>query len=171
MAVDLFDLVESLKREVNVPGGDAFPDTDDVIFFGYLQDAFWEARLDGMLSGFTEDGNGSVTPTTTGADDLTRELQQLVVLYAGIRILRNELMRVQTLFRAKAGSVEYETQQSASVLKDLLGELQRRRAVVLERLSDLGVVEDYYIDAIIERDFNLSLGDHVFGPAWPGYGG
>lgn len=160
MAVDLGDLIETLRREVSQPGAETttFPDANDDTFLGHLQDAFWEARLDGMLDGFVEDGAGSVAPSTVGDDDLTRDLQQLVVLYAGIRILRNQLIAINTVFRAKAGPVEFETQKSAQLLKGILDELKSRRSLVLQRLSDLGNVDTYVIDAILEREYSIDYG-------------
>lgn len=157
MAVDLSELIDSLKREVGTPGNEdsTFPDALDADWLGHLQDGFWQARLDGMLEGYQET-DGVVTPVASSAADLTRDLQQLVVLYAGIRIVTNQLRGIQTLFRAKAGAVEYETQQSAQVLKEILQELHRRRAVALERLSDLGQAETYYVDAVAERDWQIS---------------
>lgn len=157
MAVDLFDLVEPLRREVSPPGEDLFPNADDDDFLGNLQDAFWDARLDGLLEGFTE-SDGSVVPTS-GSTDLSRDLQQLIVLYAGLRIVRNHLRSMNTVFRSQAGPVEFETQKSAQLLKALLDELRTRRNLVLTRLSDLGSVDSYYIDALVERDLSLDYGD------------
>lgn len=157
MAVALADLVDSLRREVSPPGEDLFPDAVDADFEGNLQDAFWEARLDGLLEGYTESG-GSVTPSS-GSTDLTRDLQQIIVLYAGVRIVRNHLRSLNTLFRSKAGPVEFETQKSAAVLKSLLDDLHSRRALVLARLSDVGSSDSYYIDALIARDESLAYGD------------
>lgn len=159
MAVDLADLIETLRREVSQPGAETttFPDANDDIFLGHLQDGFWEARLDGMLVGYTE-SEGSVTPVDTADDDLSRDLQQLLVLYAGIRILRNQFIAMNTVFRAKAGPIEYETQKSAQLLSALLKELQNRRSVVLTRLSDLGVVDSFYIDAVFEREVSIDYG-------------
>lgn len=154
MAVDLSELIGSLRREVNPPGGDAFPDANDASYLGYLQDAFWEVRLDGMLAGFNE-LDGIVKPETAGDPDLSRDLQQLLVLYGGIRMVRTQLTNLNTVFRAKAGAVEYETQQSAQVLKAILDELKSRRALVLERLSDLGVVPTYYIDGVSAREHSI----------------
>lgn len=157
MAVDLGDLIESLQREVSPPGEDLFPNATDDDWFGNLQDAFWEARLDGLLEGFTE-SDGSVVPTS-GTTDLSRDMQQIVVLYAGVRIVRNHLRSLNTVFRSKAGPVEFETQKSAQLLKGLLDELRSRRNLVLTRLSDLGAVNSYYIDAIVARDESLGYGD------------
>lgn len=158
MAVDLFDLVETLKRSVNTPGGDAFPAATDDIFAGYLSDAFWEIRMLDMLSEWTE-ADGSITPVSVSTGDIPRELQQLIVLYAGITIVTNELKNLETLFRAKAGPAEFETQKSGALLRDILGELQRRRAVVEAHLFELGAVTDAYIDSVAERDIAQHYGN------------
>lgn len=167
MAVDLEDLIPFLKAEVASPGSEetAFADAITATWLVHLQNAFWQARLDGMLKGFVE-ASGQIEPETTGADDLSRDLQQLVVLYAGIAIVRNQLREINTLFRAKAGPVEYETQKSAQLLKGILDELHSRRGLVLERLSDLGVVEDVYIDALAQRQANFDAGTGT----WAGSG-
>lgn len=159
MAVDLGDLVDSLKREVSVPGDFAtvFPNSTDGDLSGALSDAFWDARLDGLIVGYTET-DGLVTPTS-GSVELTRDLQQLVVFYAGYRIVRNALRSISTSFRAKAGPVEYETQQAATQLTEILKDLQRRRMQLLERLSDLGQIPAFYVDAYASRNDSLSLND------------
>lgn len=161
MAIDLFELVESLRREVSPPGEDLFPNATDDDYLGNLQDAFWEARLDGLLEGYTE-SDGTVEPTDSGGDDLTRDLQQLIVFYAGFKIVRNHLRSIKTMFRAQAGPVEFETQQSANVLKDLLLELKYKRDLVLTRLSDLGQVPTTYIDALVARDDSILFGDTYY---------
>lgn len=157
MAVDLGDLIEPLRREVNPPGTDLFPDATDDDYFGNLQDSFWDARLDGLLEGYTE-SDGVVT-TIGGGDDLTRDMQQLVVVYAGARIVRNHLRALDTLFRSKAGPVEFETQKSAAVLKALLDDLLYRKKLILTRLGDTGTIESYYIDALVARDESIGWGE------------
>lgn len=157
MAVSLEDLIPSLEREVSPPGEDLFPDATESEWLGNLQDAFWDARLDGLLEDYTESG-GSVTPVS-GSEDIPRDLQQLVVLYAGIRVVRNHLRALNTLFRSKAGPVEFETQKSAQLLKSILDELHSRKNLILTRLSDVGSVDSYYIDALIARDESLEWGD------------
>ncbi len=163
MPVDLADLVEPLQREVSQPGAEltTFPNADDSSWIGYLSDSFWEIRLDSLFSGFGEE-DGVVSPTATGDPDLTRDMQQLIVLYAGIRIIRNQLLAINTVFRAKAGPVEYETQKSAQILKAILDELKLRRNFVLIRLADVGSEDVYYIDAILERDDSLSFGGSIW---------
>lgn len=166
MAIDLGDLIESLEREVSPPGTDLFPDAVEDEYFGHLQDSFWEVKLDGIeaFENYTE-SEGLVTPVT-GTTELTRDLQQLIVLYAGIRIVRNTLRNINTLFRSVAGPVEFETQTSASVLTAILNELQMRRNFILNRLSDIGAVDTTYIDMVITRD--LSQGTEG-GTWWVGY--
>jgi hypothetical protein len=153
MAIDLGDLVDSLRREVNPPGFDLFPDATEDEWIGNLQDGFWEAVLDGIISGYNEN-DGVVTPKS-GDKDLSREFQQLVVFYAGFRIVRNALRQINTVFRAKAGPVEYETQQAATILRSILNDLMDRRKYLLDRLADHGLVNSFYIDAVISRDQNI----------------
>lgn len=157
MAVDLSDLVELLRSEVDAPGEDSFPDAVENDWVNQLRSAFWEGVLDGVISGYEED-EGIVSPTT-GSTDLSRDLQQLVIFYAGVRVIRNKLRTMGTAFRAKAGPVEYETQNSAQVLKSILDELVRKRNLILTRLSDMGSVDSHYIDMIIYRDEAQAYGD------------
>lgn len=159
MAVDLEELVPFLKSEVATPGNEetTFPSAETGDWVLQLQNAFWQAYLDGMVQGYNE-ADGIVSPRDSGADDMPRDLQQLLVLYAGITVVRNQLRELNTRFAAKAGPVEYETEKSAQVLVGLLNELQTRRNIVLERLSDLGLVEDVYIDAVQQRLLNVAEG-------------
>ena len=165
MAIDLGDLVESLQREVSPPGTNLFPDAVDDDYFGHLQDSFWEVKLDGIeaFANYTESG-GLVSPIS-GTSELTRDLQQLIVLYGGIRIVRNAMRNINTLFRTKAGPVEYETQQSAQVLKSILDELAARRNFILNRLSDIGAVDTSYVDMVVQRDYSMGNG----GVWWVGF--
>ena len=153
MAVDLSDLIDMIKAEVDAPGEDSFPDALDVDWTNQLQGAFWEAVLDGIITGY-EETDGIVTPTS-GSTDITRDLQQLIVFYAGVRVIRNKLRTMGTLFRAKAGPVEYETQNSAQVLKSIMDELVRKRNLLLSRLSDLGTVDSVYVDMVIYREQSM----------------
>lgn len=149
---DLFDLVDSLKREVNPLGGNAYPDAVDNDYVGSLQDGFWEAVLDGIISGYEED-DAEVTP------DLPKDLQRLVVFYAGIRIVRNQLNQLQSMLRTKAGPVEYEVRQDWQVLRALFDDMVQRRATFIKNLSDSGTIGSVYIDGISTRDSSVYYGD------------
>lgn len=160
MAVDLSDLVELLQAEVDAPGEDSFPEAVENDWVNQLRSAFWEVVLDGVLTGYTED-EGIVSPSS-GSTDLSREYQQLIIFYAGVRVIRNKLRTIGTLFKAKAGPVEYETQNSAQVLKSIMDELVRRRNLILSRLSDLGTIDSVYVDMVIQRDESMAYGDSWF---------
>lgn len=123
------DLVEAFKREVAVPGAFSqdFPNTSDEDLENALKDAFGLAQLDGFFGMMTLDPEtGVVTPdfSTAGA--------ALIVLYAGLRMTRQQLRVLKTVFRAKAGPTEYETQQSAQGLTEDLRQLERRRTELVE---------------------------------------
>jgi hypothetical protein len=124
MAIDLSDYIDSLRREVTPPGSTLFTDVSDAVMVGYLADGFWEARLDGLLVGFESDPDGIVTPLVVGADDLSRAPISLIILYAGIRILRNKILNTNTMLKATAGSVAFEQQNSATVLAEMLKQLR-----------------------------------------------
>lgn len=157
MAVDIADLVPTLKRSINPPGQDLFPDAlDPDDYIGYLGDAFWDARMTGLLEGYTLDGQ-EISPTA-GTTDISRDLQQILVLYAAMTIVTNELRQKNTQFRAKAGPAEFETQNSSNLLRDVLQVLEQRMNIVMKRLSDLGVVLDKYTDAVAARTQSIGYG-------------
>lgn len=158
MAVDMSDLIPRLRAEVNPPGVDLFPDATDETFLIHLQNGFWEGYLDGIIVDYTINDDGIVTPTT-GTTEFAQELQQLVIFYAGMKIVRNLMLNMKTKFSAKAGPVEYETQQSANTLREILLDLKNRRNLLLERLSDIGVTSSYYIDGVMARTDAIAYGD------------
>lgn len=160
MAIDLSDLIESVRREVNAPGLDQLTDATDSDYLGNLQDAFWETVLDGVITGYTE-SDGIVSPTS-GTTELSRELQQLVVFYAGFRIIRNQLRNMKTRFRAASGTNEYEVEQAASLLKGILDDMTKRRTLILERIARAEPVRTHYINAVIARHNSIAYGDEYF---------
>lgn len=156
MAVDLSDLVPSLEREIQPPGTDLYPNVADAVWVGHLSDAFWEGRLHGLFAGYAE-SDGLVSPTS-GTTDMSRDLQQLVVLYAGYRITLASYVNLNSSFRAVAGPVEYETQKSAQVLRAVLDALKERIGIALGRLSDLGGSSVAVFDSVVERSYSLAVG-------------
>lgn len=156
MAVDLNDLVEFLKVEVNPPGVDLFPDANDDEWLTRLRNAFWTARMDGFFPSFTE-ADGAVLPLT-GTTDMDRELQQVIVFLAGYTAVMNKLRSTQASFRAKAGPAEFETTQAATVLTAQSNALREQLQRILFRLSDMGVTPVQVIDALVARTDSLNLG-------------
>lgn len=118
-------LVPALKRELAVPGTFAtvFPNTEDPDLVGALADGFAEAQLFGFFK--------DVALTAAGDDwesdpDISAAGGALVVIYTSIRAIRAQLRNLKTTQRYKAGPVEFETQQAASVLTAELAFLQKR---------------------------------------------
>jgi hypothetical protein len=166
MAVDLGDLIEPLKREVNPPGQTILTAGDDE-WLGRLLDAFWDGRLDGLFAGYTADSDaGTVLPIDPSGPEMLRELQQAIVFLAAYNALFLAIMNTKTQFKAEApGPVSYETQQSAQVLKELAQSLKERRDILLYRLSDIGLVPTYVIDAVVERQDSLMMGTQFWSDA------
>lgn len=157
VSVDLSDLVDDLKAELNVPGNNSYPDATEDEWLNQMRNSFWEVVLDGLITGYTE-SDGIIKPNSSSGQKLGRDFQQIIIFYAGIRVVRNQLRDIQTVFRTKAGPVEYEVQQSAQVLKTLLDELTNRRKFILQRLSDGGSSDAYYVDSLIARDDSINYG-------------
>jgi hypothetical protein len=187
IVADLSNYTANLQREVMDPTVAAeaqFTSLTDDDWLGHLSDAFWEARLDGVLKGYTCDDNGiiytvgtvvaagSASATALGppdpaqqyavntnmswsADGQAREMVQLVILYASFRILRNMLRAMRTAFSAAAGPTRFEYQQSASLLTEIMRDVVNRRNLILARLSDLGTTQVSVIDSIMARDESL----------------
>lgn len=153
MSVDLADYVPSLRREVTMPGSTVFASVSDDVFAGYLADAFWEVRLDGFAEPYSADENGIVlpaddvqvkagdtdyTPTAYNPDkDIPRSDIALVLLYAGIKIIRNKLLEQSSRFKAQAGPVSFEQDYSANLMIEMLKELQatKNRLLLLKTFN------------------------------------
>ncbi len=155
MAVDLSEdqYIASLKREVTPLGSTLFAGVPDEAWLGYLTDAFWAAKLDGFMEGYVEE-DGEVEHES-GGPDLDRKFVALIVLYAGIQILRNRIMNMNTGFRAKAGPVEFEQQNSATMLAEMLKQLRATKDKILDELDDYQS-NTMVLDALSVRTFSSS---------------
>lgn len=161
MAVDIGDLIDAIQAEVNPPGENLFPNATDDDWFNSLVSGFWGARMDGLLSNYTINAQDQIVPIA-GTTDISRDLQQIIVLYASMTIIVNQLRAMNTTFRAVAGPVQFETQKSAQVLRGILDDIKARRGLILTRLSDIGAIDSYYIDALIERENSVNFGETYF---------
>jgi hypothetical protein len=156
--VDLSELIPDLAISLTAPGqADFYDAVSDDEWISRLKTAFWMAYNDGLISGFTCNEDGVVSPLT-GSATFGRDLQQIVIFYCGLHKVQNDLMQIKTRFKAKAGPVEYETEQSAGVLKALLDSLLKQRDDILERLSALNGVSTIYVDSIRQRDYAMRDG-------------
>jgi hypothetical protein len=165
VAIDLATLVDAVRVSVNPPGSDLFPDATDDSWIGALINSFWEIRRDGPLD-FTE---GIVTPlgvdetyddpTGYAPTDMGRDYQQLVVLWTSWRTVLNRMGSLSTTFRAKAGPVEYETQNAATVLKSVLDALKQQLDAILGQLRNVGADTTIVLDAMVERSYAQAVGE------------
>lgn len=162
MTVDISDLIVSLQREVNPPGTDLFPNATDDDWLGQLLDSFWEAKLFGFFTTFTADLDGLISPNTTGDDDMARSDQALIILFAGARVIRNELKNTSTGFRAVAGPVEFETQNSAQLLRDILKDIRSKVDLALAALGTINSTTATYIDSLVGREDSLYYRETFF---------
>jgi hypothetical protein len=157
MSVELSTLVPVLRLEVNEPGSEDISISDDE-GIERLSSAFWEIRFLGMLTAFTE-ASGEISPNS-GTTEMTRDLQQIIVLVAGIKIVEMKLLNILTTFKASAGPTEFETQRSAQVLRAVLDNLNNKLKIAINRLSDIGgATASFYIDALSAQHDSLVLGD------------
>jgi hypothetical protein len=146
VALDLSEFIPALKREVSVPGTTGILDAasfDDLV--GILVDAFWLARLDGFFAAYTcsEDG---VVEHLDGGLDLPREHVSVILLYAGIKVVRNKILGTSSGLRAKAGPVEYETSIPATVMTALLTGLRETQRHLLDEVREEGGYEATTVD-------------------------
>jgi hypothetical protein len=153
MSVSLADFVPSLLREIQPPGAETYNDVSEDEMIGYLVDGFWEASLDGFVNEWTCDEDGLVVPLALGGEDLPRAQVTLIILYAGIRMLRNKILNMNTSFSAKAGPVEFEQQSGASVLQEMLRQLKSTKDRLLSQAEFTGSL-DLAIDALSVRSYS-----------------
>lgn len=142
---DLTTLVPTLKRAVAVPGtfDTYFPDATTADLKGQLMDGFAEVQLYGGLTDFSMDDNGVVTP------DLDRGEGAIVVIFAMVRMLANELRNRPTHTRFEAKGNVAETDRAASVMTQLLKDYQAQKKSLLEQLRYSGtsafIMADNYL--------------------------
>lgn len=162
--MDLADLVPSIKRAVAPPGefDTFFPNTTDDDLAALLADGVAEAQLDGFLSGSSLNlEDAVVTP------DLTSAQAALVVLYSSGRVLTTRLANLKNRTRYKAGSAEAETEQSASVLVELLRNMKERKAQLLQDVKYGGGTSISMVDLYVSKSVDMNSPDVAYlTPGW-----
>lgn len=165
MAVELSDYTDSLRRAITPLGSTKYADVSDDVLDDYLTDAFWQGRLDGFYVGYTADDDGTVEPLTPGDPEFNRAWVSLVTLYAAVAILANQILATNTRFSAKAGPVEFEQENSATVLAEMLKQLAAAKQRIIDQmLTNSNPSTVYLIDAYSVR--SLSIGSY-YGSAAP----
>lgn len=124
---DLSESIASLRDLVATPGTFAtfYPDTTAEDLLRVLEDALAECQLERMLRGHSVE-DGYVTPA------LSQGQVALVVIFAAVRFMRASLLNANASVTYKAGSAEYSTSTSASLLKAILDDLKAQK----DRLID-----------------------------------
>ena len=138
------DMVPMFKREVAPPGqyDTLYPNSTDAEIKGFLADGFAEAQLEGFFGEVVLD-----MATEDFVPDLSQPGMMLVVIYAGMRTLRSQLMNANSNTRYKAGPTEYEVSgPSASVLTELIKGARARRDMLLEQARRGAGPTDYFLD-------------------------
>lgn len=157
MPVDLSDYVGSLQRAVTPVGVDP-ANVTPATWTSYLTDAFWEARLDGFMKDYAADEDGIIAPLSTTGPDMSRQWVSLIVSYAAMQILTNNILAMKISFRAKAGPVEFEQQSSANAMTEMLKLLRATRDRLLLELSGNNVTDVHLVDAYCVRSFRQVFG-------------
>lgn len=162
MSTDLGDYAGTLRRQITPLGTTLFAGTTDNELAQHLTDAFWEAKLDGFLTGYVADEDGVVAPY--GGAELPVENIALIALYAAVKILRNKILNTPTNFRAQAGPVEFEQANSATVLAELLKQLAATKNRIITE-AQYGSTDVVLIDAYSARLFHPDFyyGDIMLG--------
>jgi hypothetical protein len=171
MATSTVEIVPMLDREINTAGVEMLPDVTNTQLSLYVEDGFWDVKLGGMLTGYTVvDGPDVVaaTPPTSGrwitdastkAEDLPQEYWMLVTIFAGARLIRNKIMNLALSFSAKAGPAEYEQQASATVLRAILDQLNKRAQELKTQYSDdFGGAGMSYMDGVLQAGYSQLAG-------------
>lgn len=157
MSIELEDLVPSVEDKVNGPGG-SFITASSSQWVTSLANGFWDAKNAGWFAGYRE-SDGAVS-NVAGGDDLTRELQQVIVLVTARAAVTSKLLGLTTRERASAApGLETEFERSAALMRDILKqydlELQQLRVDLLgtRYRTEVGV-----IDSVAARDRSIRQG-------------
>lgn len=160
MSVDLGELVPRVRNRVNPPG-ETFIGGEEDEWIDRLAGAFWSAKLKGFFTGYRVNVDGDAVENTDGGDDLSGELQQLIVLQAALEAIEMKFAAMPTTTRQVApGPLENEVQRSAQVLKAILDGLRQELADLRTELvgSVTGRTSVYVVDGLLARSEILDSG-------------
>lgn len=138
---DLANYTDSVRNVMARPGtfSTLFPETTDDNLVQLLQDALAECHMERTLLPHESDDNGFVRPVmTSGA-------MALVVLYAGLRLVRAELLNRITSAKYVAGPVSAETTYATNVLRDVMKALEAQKEKITYLMSSAGANAAFYM--------------------------
>lgn len=128
---DLALFTDSVRNMVARPGtfDTLFPETTDDGIVLLLMDGLAECHLHATFTESGSDANGLVRPVLTSGQ------VALVVLNAGIRMIRAELFNRVTSSKYVAGPVSAEITYATNILRDIMKALEDQRQDVTNRLT------------------------------------
>lgn len=128
---DLANYTDSVRNVMARPGtfSALFPETTDDNLVQLLQDALAECHLEQCLLTHESDDNGLIRPALASGETA------LVVLYAGIRLIRGEMLNRITSAKYVAGPVSAETTYATNVLRDIMKALEAQKIQITSLLK------------------------------------
>lgn len=147
-------LAPALRRELAPPGqfDQVFPGVVEKDLVDQLADAFGEAQLWGFF------GTMELLDIDTDArtsQDLSAAGGALLVIFAGMRVIRSQLREMSASERYKAGPVEMETSRSANLLRDELAFLTKRLQQLIDDAKRPKVTA-YVLDGYVGRGGDIT---------------
>lgn len=143
---DLGDYVDSVKAILARPGtfGDLFPETTNAGLVDLMRDGLAECNMEQLLLGYSANTNGIVRP------ELTPGGIAMVVLFAGARLVRSEILNRITSSKYVAGPVSAEQSYSTNILRDVAKQLEAQKItlITLYRASSAGA-QFYMADSFV----------------------
>lgn len=129
---DLAELTTSLRNLVARPGtfDDLFEETTDDDLVNVLLDGFAEAHLEGLFTTVDADESGVLD------GEITRGQGALIVLLAGVRFLRAQLLNAVSHRRYEAKGAVFEEDTPVALLRDILKDLVAQKARLIDDLKD-----------------------------------
>lgn len=158
---DLSELTTSLRNLVARPGtfDDTFGETTEEDLVSVLLDGFAEAHLEGLMTTIDADESGQLDA------EITRGQGALIVLLAGVRFLRGQLLNSTSHRRYEAGGAVFEEDTPVALLRDILKDLTAQKDRIVD---DLVVAEDsgaraYFMadQYLIRMTHQLPYGSHA----------
>ena len=157
---DLADLIDPLKRELAVPGDfdTVFPNTGDQDLLDSLADGFAEAQLDGYFATYDLDLDTYLTDP-----DYSAAGGSLIIIYAGMRIIRAQMRAINLSEKYNAGPVSYEIERSSTLLREELKYLVQRRDDLINQATKGNGSTTFTFDSYFTRSLtNWSLQNGFF---------
>lgn len=143
---DLADYVDSLRGILARPGTFAalFPETTDDGLIQLLRDGLAEANMEQLLTAYRSDINGIVRP------ELPPGGVAMIVLFAGVRLVRSEILNRITSTKYVAGPVSADQSYSTNILRDVAKALEAQKLAIIKTYSTAtSGIEFYMADSFI----------------------